>query len=494
MNKIIQIFQVLKDIVACFLGIIFLMIALSLFFEGAVIGGIAAMSFGIGITPLWRKILRAMNMHVSVKKTMIAMTCLFLVVCGSIAMLGGTSEEIASEESNSVIVESVSVENEEQSDTIAQNLLEEDAESIGEEHAEEAVEVSNGMQVHFIDVGQGDATLIISGEHAMLIDAGDDTRGTLVQYYLQKQGIEKLDYLVLTHTDADHIGGADVVINKFDINNVFIGDYPKENNVYRDLMQALNDKNLTYSTPLVGENYALGDAFFTILAPNRGYSDPNNSSIALMVQNGENRFLFTGDAEEEAEWDILANGLNMDCDVFKAGHHGSKTSNSVSFLNAATPSSVVISCEENNSYGHPHAEVLNNLRRMGIKVFRTDEQGSIIAISDGKEITWNSAPSESWKSGESTRNFTEYETDENKTDENKTDENATENKIENADATYAVNDKNGKIHLVGACSATGSGRNAMTSPVYFSTYEEAEVYSMQIAPKEDKRACGNCWK
>lgn len=257
-------------------------------------------------------------------------------------------------------------------------------------------------EIHYIDVGQGDATLIGSGGHTMLIDCGQNDQGTALQLYLTKQGVERLDYLVLTHPDADHIGGADVIITKFEIDTVFMSDYEKDNKTYREVIDALDAKGLSWSVPQPGEVYPLGEAQFTILAPNREYDDPNNASIALLFQNGENTFLFTGDAEEEAENDILANGLSVRADVYKAGHHGSDTASSEAFLEAVSPEYALISCGEGNSYGHPHAEVLNRLRAMGVKVFRTDEQGSIIAWSDGSEITWNCAPSETWQSGERT--------------------------------------------------------------------------------------------
>lgn len=262
-------------------------------------------------------------------------------------------------------------------------------------------EDTSEMQVHFIDVGQGDATLILCDGEAMLIDAGDNSKGTVVQNYLNKQGIKELKYLILTHTDADHIGGADVIVTKFDIDTVFMGDFPKDNKTYGELLGALDYRQLTWSTLNVGNAYRLGSAEFTIIAPNRTYSDPNNSSIGLLLENGNDSFLFTGDAEEEAEYDILANGLEIECDVFKAGHHGSRTANTEAFLEAASPEYVVISCEEGNSYGHPHAGPLNSFRSMGMKVYRTDEQGSIVAVSNGEKITWNCAPSESWQVGES---------------------------------------------------------------------------------------------
>lgn len=258
------------------------------------------------------------------------------------------------------------------------------------------------MEVHFLDVGQGDSTLITCGDHAMLIDAGDDSKGTTIQNYLKKQKVDKLDYLVLTHPDADHIGGAPVIITKFKINKVFVSNYEKDNKTYQKLIQSLDDKRLKYVTPDVGAQYTLGTATITFLAPNDEYDNPNDSSIALLVQNGDNRFLFTGDAGEDAEEDILENGLDISADVYHAGHHGSKTSTSEDFFEAVNPSCAVISCEEGNSYGHPHAQTLNTFRTNKVKVYRTDEDGTIIATSDGKKITFNVPPSETWKAGEPT--------------------------------------------------------------------------------------------
>lgn len=260
----------------------------------------------------------------------------------------------------------------------------------------------SGFEVHFLDVGQGDATLIVADGHAMLIDAGENDKGTALQLYLKKHGVEQLDYLVLTHTDSDHIGGADVIISKFDIGQIFLSDFKKENQTYRDLMDSMKIKRMTFSTPKVGAEYELGSASFTILAPNDTYDDPNNSSIALIVDYGNNSFLFSGDCEEEAERDILESGINLDVDVYQVGHHGSRTSSTEEFLDEMSPEYAVISCGEENRYGHPHAQTLNNLRARNIKVFRTDEQGSVIAYSDGKTVTWSCSPSDSWQAGEPT--------------------------------------------------------------------------------------------
>lgn len=258
------------------------------------------------------------------------------------------------------------------------------------------------MEVHFLDVGQGDSTLIVCGEHAMLIDTGDDTRGTQIQSYLQKQKIEKLDYLVLTHPDSDHIGGAPVIIEKFEIDKVFVSNFEKDNKTYRKLIQALDDKRLSYTTPKVGARYSLGTASVTILAPGQEYENPNDASVALLVQNGNHKFLFTGDAGEDAEQDMLDSGAALSADVYHVGHHGSKTSTSEDFLEAVNPTYAVISCAEGNEYGHPHAQTLNALRAKGVKVYRTDEAGTVIASSDGKKLTFNVPASDTWKAGEPT--------------------------------------------------------------------------------------------
>lgn len=265
----------------------------------------------------------------------------------------------------------------------------------------DAAEVDR-MEVHFLDVGQGDATLITCGGHHMLIDAGDDTKGTWIQNYLQKRGVKSFDYLILTHPDSDHIGGAPVIITKFAVDQVFMSDYKKEDKTYEKLIQALDHKRLRYTTPVVGAQYTLGTATITILAPGKTYDDPNNASIALIVQNGKDRFLFTGDAEEEAEADILKNDQDISADVYQAGHHGSKTSTSEAFFKAVKPACAVISCGEDNAYGHPHAQTLDTFRRNGVKVYRTDEEGTVIATSDGNGITFDVPPSETWKAGEPT--------------------------------------------------------------------------------------------
>jgi competence protein ComEC len=256
------------------------------------------------------------------------------------------------------------------------------------------------LEVHYLDVGQGDATLVLQGERAMLIDTGDDTKGTMLQNTLQKLGITKLDLLILTHPDSDHIGGAPVIITKFDVDQVLMSDYVKDNKMYDKLMQALDDKNMGWTYPEPGSTYAFGDAALKFVGPNEAYDEPNNASLAFVLTFGKNSFLFSGDTEGTGENDILDAGWDIEANVYKVGHHGSNTSSGQDFMEAVDPDYAVISCSGDNSYGHPHAEVLNRLREMGVSVFRTDEQGSIVATSNGDTITWNCAPDESWKAGE----------------------------------------------------------------------------------------------
>ena len=260
------------------------------------------------------------------------------------------------------------------------------------------------MEVHFIDVGQGDATLIKCGDGAMLIDAGENDKGTLVQNYIRKQGVKTLDYLIITHADSDHCGGADVIITKYDIDTIIYPNYEKDTETWRDVTEAMDYQDYEVTEPVVGDSYRLGDATFTIIAPNeKKYDEGNNYSVGILLEHGDKKFVFTGDAEEDAEEDIVDNKIDISADVLKIGHHGSRTASTEAFIEEVSPQYAVISCGEDNEYGHPHAQTLNTLRKNMIDVFRTDEQGSIVATSDGVEITWNAAPSDTWKAGEPTK-------------------------------------------------------------------------------------------
>lgn len=294
--------------------------------------------------------------------------------------------------------------------------------------------VDGTLEVHYIDVGQGDATLVKCGSHAMLIDGGNNHLGTTIQLYLKKQGVEFLDYIIGTHPDADHIGGLDVIAYKYDFDTIIMPDYEKDTKTYLELIDVIRQKNKKITYPVPGTEYALGEASFTILAPNSNDygNNANNYSVALMLEYGGTRFLFTGDAEEESEAEMQENGFPLEADVYKAAHHGSSSASTEGFLEEVNPSYAVISCGEDNSYGHPHAEVLNRLHQRGIEVFRTDQQGSITAISDGENIIWNCDSDTSWKAGEPLESDREEEPDGAATTE---------------ETYYILNTNTKKIHL-----------------------------------------------
>ena len=265
-----------------------------------------------------------------------------------------------------------------------------------------AVSDGSTLEVHYLDIGQGDCTLIRQGDHAMLIDAGNNSKGTKVQAYLENQGINHLDYVIGTHPDADHIGGLDVIIYKFDCDQVWMPDYSKDTRTYDDVIQAVKARDYKVTHPKAGDVYTLGEAEVTVVCPVKDSygSNANDYSIGVRVQFGENSFVFTGDAEEHSEEDMVASGENLKADVYKAAHHGSRTANTENFIKAIDPRYVVFSCGEGNTYGHPHAEVLDRLRKMGIQIFRTDDQGTVVAVSDGQTIAFNTSPSDNWTPGE----------------------------------------------------------------------------------------------
>ena len=255
------------------------------------------------------------------------------------------------------------------------------------------------LRVHFIDVGQGDSILIQAGEQAMLVDAGTNESGSVVTEYLRSLNITKLDYLIGTHPHEDHIGGLDDVIHSFDIGTVIMPDVSHTTQTYEDVLDALLEKNLTVTAPHPGDSYSIGDASFTVLSPSAEIAeqaaendDLNNLSVGIRLVYGSNAFVLCGDAESDSEEAMVESGLDLKADVLKAGHHGSSTSTSDAFLAAVDPDYAVISCGKDNSYGHPHQETMDKLNAADISIFRTDEQGTVVAVSDGSSITWSSAP------------------------------------------------------------------------------------------------------
>lgn len=266
------------------------------------------------------------------------------------------------------------------------------------------LQANTDLKIYILDVGQGSACLIKNNDDYMLIDAGENSCEDLIVQYLNDYGVTHLRYLIGTHPDSDHIGGLDAVIENFDIDTVFLSAIEdKDNKTCKDVLQALKDKGLTYSLPEIGIAYQLGGAYFFAMAPTRHHKDSNDNSIAIRVTYRNFDFVTTGDCEKEAEEDILKLTYNISADVYNAGHHGSSNASSEALLDRLNPSVVTISCGADNKYGHPHEETLRRFEDRNIRVYRTDELGTIEISSNGSIFSVNGAKEE--EASEETENI-----------------------------------------------------------------------------------------
>ena len=246
----------------------------------------------------------------------------------------------------------------------------------------------SSFAVHFIDVGQADAALILCDGQAMLIDGGNSADSNLMYAYLQKHNITHLDYLIATHAHEDHVGGLAGALNYATVSTVYCPTTTYNTKAFRSFVSALVKRDTPITIPTVGQTFHLGSATCTILAVNTDNADVNNTSIVLRIVYGETSFLFTGDAEREVEQKLLDSGVDLSATVLKVGHHGSRSSTSYVFLREIMPEYAVICVGKDNDYGHPTSDVLSRLRDADVTTFRTDMQGDILCVSDGKTVTF----------------------------------------------------------------------------------------------------------
>ena len=251
------------------------------------------------------------------------------------------------------------------------------------------ITVSNdGLKVSFFDVGQGDSTFIeLPDGETMLIDAANPEDGEFIKEKIERTGYKKIDYLVATHPHSDHIGGMAEIVNEFEIGNVYMPKVSHNTSSFEKLVDAISQKNIKIKEAKAGTVvFEKEDLKAYILSPKRDYEDLNNYSVVLKLEYKDTDFLFTGDAEKEVEHELLKSGADLKAQVLKVGHHGSSTSSDKKFISAVSPQYAVISCGEDNDYGHPHKETLKVLESSGTEILRTDILGDIKVFSDGENI------------------------------------------------------------------------------------------------------------
>ena len=253
------------------------------------------------------------------------------------------------------------------------------------------IEEAGKFYLHFIDVGQAECELMKCNEDTVLVDTGDVDSFETITSYLDSQNVKELDYLIITHMHSDHMGSAEEVIEKYKPENIIMTRLTESatptTELYTELLEVLSkcDSKIIAAKP--GDRYDLDSFSFVILAPNKNYDELNNTSVVIKAYFGDTTYLLQGDAERESEKDILSNGFDVNADVLKLGHHGSKTSTCSDYLDAVKPQLAVVNCGKGNKYNHPNNETLEKLESRGIPCFRTDKNGNIVIKSDGKVIS-----------------------------------------------------------------------------------------------------------
>lgn len=330
----------------------------------------------------------------------------------------------------------------------------------------EITEFSDEMKVHFIDVDQGDSTFIeLPNGEAMLIDAGETDQADKVVTYIYTQGYDTIDYVVATHAHSDHIGGLPVVLDSFNIGNFYMTSAVATTSIYENMLNAVDESGAAVHDVMAGDViYNEANLLIEVVAPKEiDYDEQNNNSVVIKLTYGDDKFLFTGDAEKSEEDGIWT---NIKCDVLKVGHHGSDSSSSSNFLKKVEPSYAVISCGLHNSYGHPTDDVLKRLDDRNIDVYRTDLQGTIVFTSDGSNISVNVNPSEYTPPVTTTTTTSQQEQN---------------TPVEDSGTTYVLNTNSKKIHYA-SCSSVDDMKES--NKAFTNDYDQA------IA--DGYKPCGRC--
>ncbi len=254
---------------------------------------------------------------------------------------------------------------------------------------EERVVIPEGSAVMtFLDVGQGDSSIIQFNGYDILIDAGEKEYGKDVVKKLKDLGVDDIEFLVATHPHSDHIGGIATVLENFEVENFVMPEVVHTTNTFENMIDLVAEKKINVIMPEQGQKLIETEgAVLQVISPKITNEDNlNNYSICLKFDFGNTRAIYTGDAEVMVEKMILESGVGLNADIFQVGHHGSVTSNSESFLGAMTPQIGIISSGKNNDYGHPHEEIVERFENIGTELYRTDQLSDITITTDGSTI------------------------------------------------------------------------------------------------------------
>ena len=329
------------------------------------------------------------------------------------------------------------------------------------------------LSVTYLDVGQGNAVVIRQGNQTMLIDGGPRESSSFVVSYLKQQGIQKLDYVLISHFDEDHLAGAIGALYNFPVGTLITADYETDSSIYDSYKEAVEEKGYEPVHPSLGDTFSLGDGSFRIISPvSYGHEDENQDSVGIILEMGSDRFFIGGDIGLEGEKEILEAGVDIQADVMLMNHHGSHVSRE--FFQAVNPSWAVISCGEGNSYGHPRQDTVELIQESHVPLFRTDRQGTITAVSQGQGITFDQDPCNDYTPGDRT------EEKEDTLEETRT---ALSNS-NREDCDYILNIHTKKIHLPDCSSVKSMDEDNMA----FYKGDEDSLLSQGYTP------CGNCMK
>lgn len=279
--------------------------------------------------------------------------------------------------------------NEENNEDVTQNE-ENNKDDKKQEDSETGDEKSNQplqeLTVHYIDVGQADATLFEFADendsYTLLFDTGDWNRNDVINY-LANQNISTIDLIVTSHPHADHIGQLAEIVNTYEVGEIWMSGNEASSNTYIEAAEAVLNSDADYHEPRTGEEYSIGPMDITVLYPDQVTGDLNEESVSLHMSYGEIDFVFTGDAEKKAEAAMVQSGMTLEADILQLGHHGSRTSSTPSFIEAVNPDVAIYSAAVNSQYGHPDAEVVDRIQNAGIDLYGTDVHGTVIVTTDG---------------------------------------------------------------------------------------------------------------